>query len=98
MRKKSLTEENISDEELMVSWKINIFTLSLLYIARFLDYKYFEMNYEMWKIRIDEMINRLKPKTPLVKLKKLLLFVWLQDLNWSGSKNVYHYLHTVPLN
>ncbi|SKC43458.1 Uncharacterised protein [Acholeplasma oculi] len=32
------------------------------------------------------MNQNLKPNSPLVRLKHSLFFIWLQDLNWSGSK------------
>jgi len=98
MNKLSLVNSSIIDEELVALWELKEESLSLLFIARFLDYKHLALNHDLWEIRVDKMVSNLKPNSPLVRLKHSLLFIWLQDLNWSGSKKVYEYLLSIPLN
>lgn len=68
----------------------------ILCISQFIDYEHIRIEKNQWKFHVKDLLNLTHLRKEDHLLLHLLLSVWLQDLNWPGSKEVFEYLLEVP--
>ncbi len=68
---------------------------NLVFVSQFLDIKDLRIDMKYWEICADVLICRGHEK---IRDVELLMFNWLQDLNWIGSIKIFNYFLTLDVN
>lgn len=88
-----ITEIIIIDLELSRSCEVDRYAYipSICLVVHFFEYKNLNISKHLWKNRAQELLNLTMNTTTNKEFVNLLLSIWLQDINWPGSTDIFSY-------
>lgn len=92
-----LTEIKIIDLELSKSCEVEryIYMPSICLVAHFLEYQNLNISKPLWENRAKELLHLVANKKINQELGHILLSIWLQDINWPGSDDIFSYFQSL---